>query len=164
MITAGISSILFAIVPLWFKLPLVVQYRMNKLALCSGIYHIYDNETQLTISKNTTMQKIVECLDGMAIILCSGGYFLDDKIVTGLLQMYVSMKMVSNNDLIKQTVYFSTVLVVTNDTPYVFIPWVIGARGLYNYFECNKKWNHINRTVWHLGNSIFIGLAYLHKA
>jgi len=168
MITAGLSSCLFSITPILFKLPLDVRYNMTKLAICSSIYHIYDNkdeptDTNTLVSKNTKMQRFVECLDGIAIILCCGNYWLSDKNVYGLIYLYTSMKMVSNKELVKYSVYFSTVAVAIKNTPSVFIPWTIGLTGLYNYFKVNQKWDHINRTIWHLGNSIFVTMGYLYK-
>ena len=162
MLTAGISSSFFAILPLWYNLPLTVKYNMNALAICSSIYHIYDNNRQLTSKKNNTMRKVVECLDGMAIILSCGHYWLPEKNVSGLIRTYVTMKLISNNEFIKQSVYLSTMVVVIKDTPITSIPWIIGTTGLYDYFKCNQIWNHFNRTIWHLGNSIVITLAYLH--
>ena len=139
MISAGISSSLFAILPYWYKLPLKPQQYTNRLAICSSIYHIYDNQRKVTESKNTTMLKIVECLDGMAIILCCGNYWLPEKRVSGLIHMYTIMKMVSNNELIKHSVYFSTVIVGIRDTPLLIIPWVTGATGLLNYFKYGQN-------------------------
>ena len=163
MITSGISSSFFAILPQWYNLPLAVKYNMNTMAICSSVYHIYDNNRQLTSNKNNTMRKVVECLDGMAIITCCGHYWLPENTVSGLIGTYVSMKLMSNIEFIKQSVYFSTIMVVIKDTPITSIPCIVSTAGLYHYFKYNQIWNHFNRTVWHLGNSILITIAYLHK-
>ena len=145
MISAGISSGLFIAVPFLFRLPVNVCHR------------------QLTQTSKTTLTTAMECLDGMAIILCAGGYSLDANTVDSLIHMYVSMKMVSNNEFIKRAVYFLAVVTAIKNTPRVFIPWITGSFGLYNYFQSGERWNHQNRTIWHLGNSIFIGISYLYK-
>jgi hypothetical protein len=163
MISAGISSGLFIAVPFLFRLPVNVCQRMNILALCSSSYHMYEENRQLTQTSKTTLTTAMECLDGMAIILCAGGYSLDANTVDSLIHMYVSMKMVSNNEFIKRAVYFLAVVTAIKNTPRVFIPWITGSFGLYNYFQSGERWNHQNRTIWHLGNSIFIGISYLYK-
>jgi len=175
MITAGISSSIFAVFPVWYKLPLKVQHNMAKLAICSSMYHIYDNQLKITDKETDTENKIentskknltlrvFECLDGMTIILCCGNYWLPQRNVNGLMQMYAVMKMVSNVELIKQSMYFSTAAVAIRNTPSCSIPFGTALLGIHNYFKNNEKWNHINRTIWHLGNSIFITVGYLYK-
>ena len=88
MITACISSSIFAAFPVWYKLPLNVQHNMAKLAICSSMYHIYDNQLKITDKETDTENKIektskknltlraFECLDGMTIILCCGNFWL----------------------------------------------------------------------------------------
>lgn len=163
MISAGISSGLFIVIPIIFRLQFQVQQRMNILALCSSSYHIYEEHRQLTQTSKNSITTTMECLDGIAIILCAGRYSLDSITVGSLIYMYVIMKMVSDNELIKRSVYFMAVINAVKDTPIVFIPWITGSFGLYNYFQSGERWNHTNRTIWHLGNSIFIGMSYLYK-
>ena len=175
MITAGISSSIFAVFPVWFKLPLQVQQNMAKLSLCSSMYHIYDNQLKIKdketdsenkiekTSKNNITLRLFECLDGISIILCCGNYWLPEKQVSGFIHMYAIMKMVSNVEIIKHSMYFSTVMVAVINTPICSVPLVSGLFGIYNYFKNDQKWNHINRTIWHLGNSIFITMGYLYK-
>jgi len=163
MLSAGVSSSLFLFIPKWYNVSVVAQYRMNTLALCSGIYHLHENERQLIKQEKTYITKVLECLDGMAIILCCGRYWIDIKGVLGLIQMYASMKMVSNNDTIKRCIYVSTVMKASYDNPRVLVPLVVGVSGLYNYFENGEEWNNWNRTIWHIGNSIFIGMCYAEK-
>ena len=175
MITAGISSSIFAAFPVWYKLPLKVQHNMAKLAICSSMYHIYDNQLKLTdketdtenkiekTSKKNLTLRIFECLDGMTIILCCGNYWLPQRNVNGLIQMYAVMKMVSNVELIKQSMYLSTAAVAIRNTPSCSIPLGTALLGIHNYFKNNEKWNHINRTIWHISNSIFVTMGYLYK-
>jgi len=175
MISAGISSGVFAVFPVWYKLPLTVQHNMAKLAICSSMYHIYDNQLkikdketdsenkiEITSKKNITL-RLFECLDGMSIILCCGNYWLPQRNINGFIHMYAVMKMVSNVEIIKHSMYFSTVTVAVINTPICSVPLVSGLFGIYNYFKNDQKWNHINRTIWHLGNSIFITMGYLYK-
>lgn len=180
MITAGISSGIFAAFPVWYKLPLTVQHNMAKLAICSSMYHIYDHKLNIKdtdnmdndkkiekirqkTSKNNLTLRVFECLDGMAIILCCGNYWLPQRNVNGLMQMYAAMKMVSNIELIKHSMYFSTAAVAIRNTPSCSIPICTALLGIHNYFKNDNKWNHINRTIWHLGNSIFVTIGYLYK-
>ena len=171
MITAGISSSVFAAFPVWYKLPLNVQHNMAKLAIYSSMYHIYDCKLKLTdkgnkiekTSKNNLILRAFECLDGMTIILCCGNYWLSERNVNGLMQMYAVMKMVSNIEIIKHSMYFSTAVISIRNTPSCSVPLMSGIFGIYNYFKNNQQWNHINRTIWHLGNSIFINMAYMYK-
>lgn len=175
MITAGISSSIFAAFPVWYKLPLTVQHNMAKLAICSSMYHIYDNQLKITdketdtenkiekTSKKNLTLRIFECLDGMTIILCCGNYWLPQRNVNGLMQMYAVMKIVSNVELIKHSMYFSTAAVAIRNTPSCSIPLGTALLGIHNYFKNNQQWNHINRTIWHLGNSIFVTMGYLYK-
>ena len=175
MISAGISSGVFAVFPVWYKLPLTVQHNMAKLAICSSMYHIYDNQLKLTdketdienkvekFSKKNLTLRVVECLDGMTIILCCGNYWLPEKRVFGLIQMYAVMKMVSNVELIKHSMYFSTAAVAVINTPSCSIPFMSGLFGIHNYFKNNQKWNHVNRTIWHISNSILVTMGYLYK-
>ena len=58
MISAGISSGVFAAFPVWYKLPLNVQHNMAKLAICSSMYHIYDNQLKITDKETDTENKI----------------------------------------------------------------------------------------------------------
>ena len=175
MITAGISSSIFAAFPVWYKLPLTVQHNMAKLAICSSMYHIYDNQLKITdketdtenkiekkLKKNLTL-RIFECLDGMTIILCCGNYWLPQRNVNGLMQMYAVMKMVSNIELIKHSMYFSTAAVAIRNTPSCSIPLGTALLGIHNYFKNNQQWNHVNRTIWHISNSIFVTMGYLYK-
>lgn len=175
MITAGISSGVFAVLPIWFKLPLQVKQNMAKLSLCSSMYHIYDNQLKIkdkerdsenkieNTSKNNVTLRIFECLDGMSIILCCGNYWLPDKQVSGFIHMYAVMKMVSNVEIIKYSMYFSTAVVAVINTPSCSVPLMSGLFGIYNYFKNDQTWNHINRTIWHLSNSIFVTMGYLYK-
>ena len=175
MITAGISSSIFAVFPVWFKLPLQVQHNMAKLAICSSMYHIYDNQLKITdnqpdsetkieiTSKNNITLRTFECLDGISIILCCGNYWLPEKQVSGFIHMYAIMKMVSNVEIIKHSMYFSTAVVAVINTPSCSVPLMSGLFGIYNYFKNDQKWNHINRTIWHLSNSIFVTMGYLYK-
>ena len=175
MITAGISSSIFAVFPVWYKLPLTVQHNMAKLAICSSMYHIYDNQLKITDKETDTENKIektskknltlrvFECLDGMTIILCCGNYWLPQRNVNGLMQMYAVMKMVSNVELIKQSMYFSTAAVAIRNTPSCSIPFGTALLGIHNYFKNNQQWNHVNRTIWHISNSIFVTMGYLYK-
>ena len=50
MITAGISSSVFAAFPVWYKLPLTVQHNMAKLTICSSML-------KMDILMNTLKQK-----------------------------------------------------------------------------------------------------------
>jgi len=175
MISAGISSSIFAAFPVWYKLPLTVQHNMAKLAICSSMYHIYDNQLKITDKETDTENKIektskknltlrvFECLDGMTIILCCGNYWLPQRNVNGLMQMYAVMKMVSNVELIKQSMYFSTAAVAIRNTPSCSIPFGTALLGIHNYFKNNQQWNHVNRTIWHISNSIFVTMGYLYK-
>ena len=173
MISAGISSGVFAAFPVWYKLPLNVQHNMAKLAICSSMYHIYDNQLKVTetdtenkienTSKNNVTLRIVECLDGMTIILCCGNYWLPQRNVNGLMQMYAVMKMVSNIEIIKHSMYFSTAAVAIRNTPSCSIPFGTALLGIHNYFKNNQQWNHVNRTIWHISNSIFVTMGYLYK-
>lgn len=175
MISAGISSGVFAVFPVWFKLPLNVQNNMAKLAICSSIYHIYDNQLKITDNQQDSENKIektskknltlrtFECLDGMTIILCCGNYWLPERNVNGLMQMYAVMKMVSNIEIIKHSMYFSTAAVAIRNTPRCSLPFGTALFGIYNYFKNDQKWNHINRTIWHISNSIFVTMGYLYK-
>lgn len=175
MISAGISSSIFAAFPVWYKLPLTVQHNMAKLAICSSMYHIYDNQLKITdketdtenkienTSKKNLTLRIFECLDGMTIILCCGNYWLPQRNVNGLMQMYAVMKMVSNVELIKQSMYFSTAAVAIRNTPSCSIPFGTALLGIHNYFKNNQQWNHVNRTIWHISNSIFVTMGYLYK-
>jgi hypothetical protein len=175
MISAGISSGVFAVFPVWFNLPLQVQQNMAKLAICSSMYHIYDNQLKIKdketdsenkieiTSKNNITLRIFECLDGMSIILCCGNYWLPEKQVSGFIQVYAVMKMVSNVEIIKHSMYFSTATVVVINTPSCSLPLMLCLFGIYNYFKNDQKWNHINRTIWHLSNSIFVTMGYLYK-
>lgn len=163
MISAGISSGLFIVIPIIFRLRFQVQQQMNILALCSSSYHMYEEHRQLTQTSRNSLTTAMECLDGIAIILCAGRYSLDANTVGSLIYTYVNMKMVSNNEFIKRSVYLMTVINAVKNTPIVIIPWITGSFGFYNYFQSGERWNHKNRTIWHLGNSIFIGLSYLYK-
>ena len=175
MITAGISSSIFAAFPVWYKLPLKVQHNMAKLAICSSMYHIYDNQLKITDKETDTENKIektskknltlrvFECLDGMTIILCCGNYWLPQRNVIGLMQMYTVMKIVSNIELIKHSMYFSTAAVAIRNTPSCSIPLGTALLGIHNYFKNNQQWNHVNRTIWHISNSIFVTMGYLYK-
>lgn len=175
MITAGISSSIFAVFPVWYKLPLTVQHNMAKLAICSSMYHIYDNQLKITdketdtenkiekFSKKNLTLRVFECLDGMTIILCCGNYWLSERNVNGLMQMYAVMKMVSNIELIKHSMYFSTAAVAIRNTPSCSIPLGTALLGIHNYFKNNQQWNHVNRTIWHISNSIFVTMGYLYK-
>jgi hypothetical protein len=143
---------------------------MTKLAICSSMYHIYDNQLKLTNkttkiekdSNNNLLLRMLECFDGLSIILCCGNYWLPEKTVFGLMNMYAVMKMVSNIELIKYSIYLSTVTTVITKTPIASIPLSSGLFGIYDYFNKRNRWNHVNRTIWHLGNSIFITVGYLH--
>ena len=175
MISAGISSGVFAAFPVWYKLPLQVQHNMAKLAICSSMYHIYDNQLKITDNQQDSETKIeitskknltlraFECLDGMTIILCCGNYWLPQRNVNGLMQMYAVMKMVSNVELIKHSMYFSTAAVAIRNTPSCSIPFGTALLGIHNYFKNNQQWNHVNRTIWHISNSIFVTMGYLYK-
>lgn len=175
MISAGISSSVFAVFPVWYKLPLTVQHNMAKLAICSSMYHIYDNQLKLTdketdtenkvekFSKKNLTLRVFECLDGMTIILCCGNYWLSERNVNGLMQMYAVMKIVSNVELIKHSMYFSTAAVAIINTPSCSIPFGTALLGIHNYFKNNQQWNHVNRTIWHISNSIFVTMGYLYK-
>ena len=77
--------------------------------------------------------------------------------------MYAFMKLVSNIEFIKYSMYFSTAAVAIRNTPSCSIPLGTALFSIYNYFKNNQKWNHINRTMWHLGNSIFVTIGYLYK-
>ena len=175
MITAGISSGVFAVLPIWFKLPLQVKQNMAKLSLCSSMYHIYDNQLKIkdkerdsenkieNTSKNNVTLRIFECLDGMSIILCCGNYWLPENQVSGFIHMYAVMKMVSNIEIIKHSMYFSTAAVAIRNTPSCSIPFGTALLGIHNYFKNNQQWNHVNRTIWHISNSIFVTMGYLYK-
>ena len=183
MITAGISSSIFAAFPVWYKLPLNVQNNMAKLAICSSMYHIYDNQLKLkdketdkeadketdkenkiekTSKQNLTLRAF-ECLDGMTIILCCGNFWLPETQVTGFIHMYAVMKMVSNIEIIKHSMYFSTAAVAVINTPSCSVPFMSSLFGIHNYFKNNQQWNHVNRTIWHISNSIFVTMSYLYK-
>jgi hypothetical protein len=163
MLRGGLSSSLFLLVPKWYNVPNIVQYRMNTLALCSGMYHLHEDHRQIEKKNKNMITRILECLDGMAIILCCGRYWIDIRGVVGLMQMYASMKMVSNDDTIKRLVYLSTLIKSSYDNPRVILPISVSLIGLRSYFENNEEWNICNRTIWHLGNSIFIGMSYAVK-
>tara|TARA_B110000879_G_C11183375_1_gene519779 strand:- start:6743 stop:7273 length:531 start_codon:yes stop_codon:yes gene_type:complete len=176
MISAGISSGVFAVFPVWYKLPLQVQHNMAKLSVCSSMYHIYDTQLKLTdtendkatnkiekTSKNNLTLRVFECLDGMSIILCCGNYWLPETQVSGFIHMYAVMKMVSNIEIIKHSMYFSTAVVAVINTPICSVPVMSGLFGIYNYFKNDQKWNRINRTIWHLSNSIVVTMAYLYR-
>ena len=115
---------------------------MAKLAICSSMYHIYDCKLKLTdkenkierTSKNNLTLRAFECLDGMTIILCCGNYWLPEKRVLGLMQMYAVMKMVSNIEIIKHSMYFSTAVVAVRNTPSCSVPLMSGIFDIYNYF------------------------------
>ena len=175
MISAGISSGVFAAFPVWYKLPLNVQHNMAKLAICSSMYHIYDNQLKITDKETDTENKIektskknltlraFECLDGMTIILCCGNFWLPETQVTGFIHMYAVMKMVSNTEIIKHSMYFSTAAVAVINTPSCSVPFMSSLFGIHNYFKNNQQWNHVNRTIWHISNSIFVTMSYLYK-
>ena len=79
------------------------------------------------------------------------------------MQMYAVMKMVSNIEIIKHSMYFSTAAVAIRNTPRCSLPFGTALLGIHNYFKNNEKWNHINRTIWHISNSIFVTMSYLYK-
>jgi hypothetical protein len=156
--SAGVSSLLFTGLPYAYRVPREVQWRMGILTICSSTYHIH-HEVLKDSKRTKWLERWLECLDGLAIILATGNFYMRSDTVCNLMRMYVPMKMVSNVEIIKRFSYFSGILMGIKDNPKLILPWMMGLGGLMNYLK-KMEWNNESRAIWHVGNSILIGMAY----
>ena len=133
--------------------------RLATLSLCSSIYHSTD---QYSLNKNSLLLKISEWLDGSSIILVCNSFLFNNKtnilIDKQLLLFYSITKLVSNVEFVKKIFYSITFLKMPYIRHVVSIPFLFGSTGFYNYI-CKNKWNYYNRSIWHLGNAIYIGMS-----
>ncbi len=171
---SGVSSLLFSFIPFYYKIPRIVQDRMNVLAYCSSLYHMYEDynytliyrlfnngekDKQLILYKNNFKTKLIEWMDGVSIIICCGGSWMKYSFIQDLIKMYSCMKLVSNVEIVKSVVYTSTMIKATNKFPILLLPWSMGCIGFF-HMKWVGYWNIYNRTIWHFGNSIIIGYYY----
>ena len=164
MFFSSLSSYLFSIVPVLinnFNIPVYMYKRLAILSICSSIYHITD-QYLLRKKTNSLLLKISEWFDGSSIILVCNSFIFNNKtnilIDQNLLLFYSITKLVSNVELVKKIIYLICFLKMAYIKPVVSIPFLFGSTGFYNYIQ-NNKWNHYNRSIWHLGNAIYIGMS-----
>jgi len=161
--TSGLSSLSFSMIPHLYDISPILARNTRILSLCSAQYHIYTEYcrryNRYRLCSKSTKQRISEGIDGMGIVLTSSSAFTSEPTSIALTLFYLSCKLTSNIDLVKNIIYGIAVVHGVYRAPVVFIPWIVGAGGFYHYKTTGHRWNHWNRTLWHIGNSLYIGIG-----
>lgn len=157
-ITSGFSSFFFTIMQLYFIcIPNHIRVRLFVLFVNSSIYHIVEYNH---------MQNLVyaQWMDGVGIILVCNAFLLPPRyvsitaldILTTLLHTVLKLRL--NDESIKKIMYMAVFIKMGYQCPVSAVPFLCGMCGYLHSIYCNS-WNHFNRTIWHLGNAMFIGFS-----
>ena len=158
-ITSGMSSLVFIIMPLYFTyLPHHIRLRLYVLSVNSSMHHIVEYNNM------NNVKQYYKLLDSISIIMVCNSFLLPaDNINITLFDicvvvLYLVLKWWFNNEHVKKLIYFVAVIKMGYECPLSTIPFLCGFCGfLHNVYY--KSWNHYNRTIWHVGNAMFIGFS-----
>jgi hypothetical protein len=158
-ITSGISSFLFTIMQLYFAhLPHHIRLRLYLLSINSSLYHIVEYNNMNNLKQYTQL------LDGVGIILVCNTFLLPPHYINiTVLDMFavlihIFLKLRLNEECIKKMIYVAVFIKMGYECPISAIPFLCGFCG-YLHSVHTKSWNHYNRTIWHIGNALFIGFS-----
>lgn len=159
-LTPGISSYLFTIMQLYFTcIPNHIQTRLFVLSLNSSIYHIVES------NNINHLKQYAIWMDGVGIILVCNTFLLPPHYInlTVLLDLvavvlHTVLKMRFNDERIKKIIYFAVFIKMAYKCSISTIPFLCGFCG-YLHSVYIKSWDHYNRTLWHIGNALFIGFS-----
>tara|TARA_B110000967_G_C18799159_1_gene517474 strand:+ start:110 stop:634 length:525 start_codon:yes stop_codon:yes gene_type:complete len=161
----GFSSYLFSTIPHFYNIPSHIQFKLKLLSLCSSQYHILDLYRKNNYPNSILFKKIIECIDGIGIIsvintVLSYRLYTNhlNQMNTGIILFYISTKLTANSEVVKKLVYGIGFLKTVYDRPIAIVPMTVAGYGFYDYYK-NDNWNHYNRTIWHLGNTIYVGMS-----
>ncbi len=158
-LTPGISSYCFTIMQLYFTcIPNHIQMRLFVLSLNSSIYHIVES------NNITNLKQYAQWMDGVGIILVCNTFLIppNNLNLTILdivaIVLHTALKMRLNDEGIKKIIYFAVFIEMAYKCPISTIPFLCGFCG-YLHSVYYRSWNHYNRTMWHIGNAMFIGFS-----
>ena len=158
-ITSGISSFVFIIMQFYFvDMPQHIRVRLYVLSVNSSLYHIveYNNMNNL--------KQYAQLLDGIGIILVCNTFLLPPHYVNitvldiFAILIHIVLKLQFNDECMKKIIYIDVFIKMGYQCPKSAIPFLYGVCG-YLHSVYSKSWNHYNRTIWHIGNALFIGFA-----
>ena len=145
--------------PLYFThMPHHIRLRLYVLSFNSGLYHIVEHNN---------MNKYKPCtqlLDGVGIILVCNTFLLPQHNTNLMffdicvVALHTVLKLQLNEECIKKMIYLAVFIKMGYECPISAIPFLCGFCG-YLHSVYSKSWNHYNRTLWHIGNALFIGFS-----
>lgn len=158
-ITSGISSFVFIIMPLYFThMPHHIRLRLYVLSVNSSIYHIVEHNNMNKCKHGCQL------LDGVGIIMVCNTFLLPQHNIYLMLfdictvALHSVLKVWFNDECIKKMIYLAVFIKMSYVCPISAIPFLCGFCG-YLHSVHNNSWNHYNRTIWHIGNALFIGIS-----
>ncbi len=140
----GLSSLLFALVPLLASMPLHVKIGLYGLAMASSVYHI--NPTKLT-----------DAVDGAFITYVTACYTLH-YMPTPWIPLVLAVASILENYQydtywIKRFSFVICAIYMTYLQKYLLIPFV---PSIMSYISANNIWTQQHRFMWHGGQALYI--------